>query len=244
MPLKLATKFDPQQPKVDTAHRAGFRYAEIWLDQTVLANWQSVADCLRGYPLGYALHFPNKLNLGPLALKQTVSLYRQLGCRVLVIHQPMHDKFRAPLLALDADLCLAVENHRLNPAEFEEWAERNSALTLDVEHLWKFTLGDGGLATVLDSVRAFLARFGNKLRHVHLPGYWPGFREHRPMYCAREMVLPIFSLLAEARYEGFIVSEVEPEYQNLYELNMDVSLNEIWREKYEHSSPSSNDKAS
>jgi sugar phosphate isomerase/epimerase len=235
MPLKLATKFDPQLPKVDTAHKAGFRYAEIWLDQGVLANWQSVAERLRIYPLDYALHFPNQLNLDPVALKQTVALYGQLGCQALVIHQPMHDKFREPLLALDADLGLAVENHRLSAAEFEHWAEHNSGLTLDVEHLWKFTLGNGSLEQLLDSLRAFLARFGPKLRHVHLPGYWPGFREHRPMYCARELILPVLSLLAKAGYEGFIVSEVEREYQNVHELRMDVCLYEAWREEHERS---------
>jgi sugar phosphate isomerase/epimerase len=232
MPLKLSTKFDPQPAKVENAHRAGFRYAEIWLDPAVLANGRAVAECLLAYPLGYALHFPNKLNLEPLSLEQTVALYRQLRCQSLVIHQPMHDKFRAPLLALDAELCLAVENHRLDPAKFEEWAQRNPYLTLDVEHLWKFTLGDGSLELLLDSVRDFLARFGHKLRHVHLPGYWPGFREHRPMYCSREMILPVLSLLAEARYEGFIVSEVEGEYQNIHELRMDVCLYEAWRELY------------
>jgi sugar phosphate isomerase/epimerase len=235
MTVKLSTKFDPKQPKVDNAHNAGFRYAEIWLDRTVLTNWKVVAERLGAYPLGYALHFPNQLNLDQNALKQTSALYRELGCQALVIHQPMYDKFREPLLALDATLGLAVENHQLNPAEFEVWAEQSPGLTLDVEHLWKYTLDDGTLEELLGSLRAFLARFGHKLLHVHLPGYWPGFREHRPMYCAREMILPVLSLFAEARFEGFIVSEIEREYQNIHELRMDVSLYEAWREANDRS---------
>ena len=117
-------------------------------------------------------------------------------------------------------------------------AERNPGLTLDVEHLWKFTLGDASLEILLDSLRVFLTHYGHKLRHVHLPGYWPGFPEHRPMYCARDMIFPVFSLLAEAGYEGFVVSEVELEYQNVHELRMDVLLHEAWREKHERDSGS------
>src|SRR6202011_3008068 len=114
----------------------------------------------------------------------------------------LFDKYQQALLALEPGIRLAVENHHLNPADFTAWAERNPGLTLDVEHLWKFTLEDVPLSRLLEEVRTFLKRFGDKLRHVHLPGYWPGLAEHRPMYCAREMVLPVLSLLAEARFEG------------------------------------------
>ena len=199
------------------------------------------SERLRAYPLSYALHFPNKLNLDPSALQQTVALYRQLGCQSLVIHQPMYDKFQEPLLALDAGLRFAVENHRLEPMKFDAWADQNPGLTLDVEHLWKFTLCDASLAELLASLRDFLARFGPKLRHVHLPGYWPGCQEHRPMYCAREMIFAVLSILAAARYEGFIVSEVDNEYQNVHELSMDVLLYEAWRERHERSLPSGGD---
>jgi hypothetical protein len=100
-----------------------------------------------------------------------------------------------------------------------------------VEHLWKFTLGDGPLRDLLAELRRFLGRFGGKLRHVHLPGYWPGFDTHRPMYCSREMVFPVLSLLAEAGFEGLVVSEASPEYQNGQELRMDVLLFDAWRQR-------------
>jgi hypothetical protein len=66
-----------------------------------------------------------------------------------------------------------------------------------------------------------------------MPGYWPGLEEHRPMYCARDMVFPVLSLLAEVDFEGLVVSEVSPEYQNAHELRMDVLLFDAWRERYE-----------
>ena len=43
------------------------------------------------------------------------------------------------------------------------------------------------------------------------------------------MALPVLSLLAEFHYEGLIVSEVNPEYQNAQELRMDVLLFDAWR---------------
>ena len=88
----------------------------------------------------------------------------------------MYDRYAEALLRLDPGVRLAVENHRLSPAGLIDWAEGNPGLALDIEHLWKFTLLDAPLGRLLDEVRAFLAHFGGKLRHVHLPGYWPGSR--------------------------------------------------------------------
>jgi len=104
-------------------------------------------------------------------------------------------------------------------------------LALDVEHLWKFTLRDSALEDLVGHLRGFLAGLGEKLFHVHLPGYWPGLREHRPMYCARDMVFPVLSLLSQSHFDGFVVSEVNPEYQNPEELRMDVLLFEKWRQE-------------
>jgi sugar phosphate isomerase/epimerase len=231
--LKLATKFAPRVAALEQAYRAGFRFAELWLDQAVLADWRTVVDQARSYPTGFALHFPNRLDLPVDTLEHTVALYRHLGCRCLVMHQPMYDRYREPLLRLEPELRLAVENHKLDLAGLTNWAERNTGLALDVEHLWKFTFRDGPVEQLLQQVRMLLTHFADKLQHVHLPGYWPGFREHRPMYCAREMVWPVLSLLEDAGFEGLVVSEANPEYQNACELRMDVLLFDAWREQRE-----------
>jgi len=233
--LKVATKFAPRQPDFERAHRAGFRCAELWLDAAVLADWQAIAGLARGYPFAYAVHFPNRLEHAGPALEQAVQLYRALDCHSMVIHQPLFDRHHEELLRLGPALRLAVENHKLDPERFTQWAERNPGLALDVEHLWKFTVCDGPLDRLLQEVKAFLRRFADKLRHVHLPGYVPGFAEHRPMYCAREMVFGVLSLLAEFRFEGLIVSEVNPAYQTPNDLRMDVLLFDTWREL--HDSP-------
>jgi hypothetical protein len=230
--LKLATKFVPQYLALENAYRAGFRYAELWLGPVVLTDWETVLHQARSYPNGYALHFPNRLDLTPELLEYTVTLYHQLCCRCLIIHQPMYDKFHEPLLRLDPELRLAIENHKLSLEELVDWGEQSPGLALDVEHLWKFTLRDASLEKLLDQVRILLTHFGEKLLHVHLPGYWPGFKEHRPMYCAREMIFPVLSSLAEARFEGLVVSEVDLEFQNYTELHMDILLFEAWRSQH------------
>jgi hypothetical protein len=229
--LRLATKFIPDRPALETAYRAGFRFAELWLGPAVLADHAVVAQRARDYPNGYVLHFPNRLDLSPELVEHAVTLYRSLACRCMVIHQPMHDKFRDELLRLEPALRLAVENHKLTPEQLTAWAERNSGLTLDVEHVWKFTLRDAPLPRLLEWLEAFLARYRDKLLHVHLPGYWPGFAEHRPMYAAREMIFPVLSLLEGAGFAGLVVSEANPQYQNSLELRMDVLLFDAWREQ-------------
>ena len=52
------------------------------------------------------------------------------------------------------------------------------------------------------------------------------------MYCAREMIFPVLSLLAEAHFDGLVVSEANPEYQNYPELRMDVLLFDAWRQRH------------
>jgi len=231
--LKLATKLAPTTAALETAFRAGFRHAELYLDQAILADWPGALERARHYPFGYALHFPNRPELTADMLRGCVELYRQLGCRSLVIHQPMFDRYAEELLRLEPALRLGIENHKLSPEQFAAWAERGPGLTLDVEHLWMFTHKGAPLSVVLATVQDFLRRWGDRLRHVHLPGYWPGCREHRPMYCGRDLVFPVLSLLAEHRFGGLIVSEVSMEFQNVAELTMDVLLFEAWRQRYD-----------
>lgn len=228
--LKLATKFAPEPAAFEMAHAAGFRYAEIWLDARLLTGWPTIAALARQYPLEYVLHFPNRTDLTYETQEHVAQLYHELGCRCLVIHQPQSDRFQAALLSLEPGMQLAVENHHLDPQSLEGWAAANCGLALDVEHFWMLTLRNVPLAELLTALRAFLTRWHQKLRHVHLPGYVPGFDEHRPMYCSREMVFAVLSLLEEFRFEGLIVSEVEPEFQTLNDLRMDVLLFETWQE--------------
>jgi sugar phosphate isomerase/epimerase len=227
--LKLATKFAPHLAAFEMAREAGFHHAELWTDAEVLANWKNVAAWAFSQPLEYVLHFPNRKDLSDETLAHAVALYRELGCRAMVIHQPLYDKYAQALDRLWPDICLAVENHKLDHAGLTDWAERNAELTLDVEHVWKYTLDDAPLERLLDEIRGLLTRYGHKLRHIHLPGYLPGYDEHRPMYCSREMIFPVLSLLAEIEFTGFVVSEIELAYQTANDLRMDVLMFDTWR---------------
>ena len=228
--LKLATKFAATDAALSCAWEAGFRFAELYLDADILADVPGLVERCRKHGFGYTAHFPNSAGPSPQSMTEAAArLYRELRCSCMVMHRPMFEKFGQALSEHEPDIVLAIENHKLNPDGFERWAQTNPGLALDVEHLWKFTLSDGSLDSLLAELRRFLTHFGGKLKHVHLPGYWPGFTEHRPMYCAREMIFPVLSLLAEANFSGSIVAEANPEFQNATELQMDVLLVETWR---------------
>jgi hypothetical protein len=231
--LTLATKFRPDRLQAfDTAYQAGVRGAEFWLDDALLSNWKTIASTARGYSFRYALHFPNEGVLQADALRCAVCLYNELKCRTMVIHQPMHDQYADDLLGLDPSLHLAVENHRLDTAEFDRWAEQNRWLTLDVEHLWMCTLQDASLEHLLDYLGQFLSRYGKKLRHVHLPGYRVGGDEHCPMYYSADMATRVLGLLADDGFSELVVSEADKQYQNLDELRQDVVMFEGWQTQY------------
>ena len=231
--LKLATKFVPRQPAFEMAYQAGFRAAELWSNAATLAEWEAVARQARHYPFQYVLHFPNRLEQPPATLEHAVLLYRALQCQTLVIHQPHFDRYGQALLQLEPSLNPAVENHKLSPPEFEQWAEQNPGLTLDVEHFWKFTEHDAPLDRLLSKLQRFLSQYGRTLRHVHLPGYLPGCDEHRPMYASRDLVFVVLSLLDAYNFGGLIVSEVDLPFQNPLELRMDVLLFDAWRQQHD-----------
>lgn len=231
--LYLATKFAPQAALFEQAHRAGFRAAEMWLSEKFLADVPAVVRLGRHYPLRLVAHAPNRIDWPEATLPALVRLARELALSAVVIHQEMYDPHAAALFALEPTLPLAVENGELSPDEFWRWAETNPGLTLDVEHLWKFTLQDGPFDEVMRTLDEFLARFARKLRHVHLPGYWAGMPVHRPMYASRELVFPVLDRLQAVGFGGLIVAEAATAYQTDNDRRMDVLLFETWRSESE-----------
>ena len=226
--LNLATKFKPKAEAFSMAQAAGFESAELWLDEKYLRNHDRIVHLAQQSAMSFALHFPNRGDLDLRVLENAVDLYRRLECSAMVIHAPMLAAYGELLLAIDPMIRLATENHRLKPSQFLRWADENRWLTLDVEHLWKFTLKDAPLSALLESINDFLRRYAHKLIHIHMPGYLPGGGEHRPMYCSREMVQGVLTRLDTTGYENLIVSEVNKEFQNLYELSMDMLLFQHW----------------
>ena len=231
--FRHATKFAPRNLESFTlAQNAGFDSAEFWLGPELLERWQDIVELARSYPFQYALHFPNRGELTHEHLENLVCLYQALACNVVVIHQPQFDEYSKTLRSIDPSLRLGVENHYLDSErKLRKWAEKSPYLTLDVEHLWLFTEKDDSLKKLLKSVESLLEDFGDKLIHVHLPGYLPGFKEHRPQYCSRDMVMKVFSLLADYGYDGFVVSETASRFQNEEELLMDRLLFQRWEKK-------------
>ncbi len=225
----LATKFVPVRPAFETALRAGFQAAEFWLDGSLLSQTDEIASLAREFPLRYALHFPNHGPLSIEALRSAVNLHRRLQSTAMIIHQPMFDRFGAALLEMDSEIDLAIENHILDLEGFDRWADVNPGLTLDVEHLWKFTLHDSSLAKLLEQVERFLQAHSAKLQHVHLPGYFPGGEEHHPIHHSPEMAAEILLRLADHGFKKLVVSEADLPFQTEPILQQDTLWFNRWQ---------------
>ncbi len=226
--LTLATKFVPIRENFQIANDAGFTAAEFWLDANWLLKHAEIAANAIPFPFRYALHFPNGGSMTNEDLQGAVSLYKRLNCTAMIIHRPMFDRHARALMDLDPELDLAIENHVLNPEEFERWAEQSPGLTLDVEHLWKFTLRDATLATLLKKVDQFLQKYGSKLQHVHLPGYRPGDEEHQPIHFNQELGNEILMRLADHGFTKLVVSELDIPFQTREFLEKDVAFFRRW----------------
>jgi len=228
--VNFATKFDPSQPEgFDMAWDAGFRCAEFFLNPEILDQTDLVLKLAKRRSMRYALHFPNRAQLNEGQLDAAIRLYTSLSCQAMVIHPPMMERYGDGLRARLPEVRLGVENGGLRDAKaLEAWAEGNEWLTLDVEHLWKYTHPGKSLDELKEAAAKFLERHGAKLVHVHLPGHLPGFPEHRPLYTSREFAFAVWDLLEAHGFEGLVVSEINQRYQNPQELRMDWLLFERW----------------
>ena len=224
----LATKFIPERPHFQIAIDAGFRATEFWLSAKLLSQTKEIATVAAEFPFRYALHFPNGGSIAPSELKSTVELYHELNCTAIVIHQPMFKKHGQALLDIDSTISLAIENHKLDPAGFESWAEESRGLTLDVEHLWEFTLPGASFKDLLAQIDRFLDRHAKKLQHVHLLGYHPGGEEHLPVHRHPELAIEVWDRLASHGFGKLVVSEADLPYQTRESLEKDVALFDGW----------------
>jgi hypothetical protein len=227
--LKFATRAAPQAKRLDNAHRSGFQFVELTLAAKLVDNWKKIAATADSYELRYELHFPNRAPLTQQQLKKIAKLYRHLDCKAMVIHQPMFRLYSQEMADLVPGICLAVENHRLNPKNFWHWAETHQWLTLDVEHLWKYTLKQAPLPELLSVLKRFLEKHGTQLSRVHLPGYEPGGREHQPASFNPKLARKVFTALSKIDYQGLIVSETRPSMQKLKFLKNDVAMYKTWK---------------
>lgn len=228
--LKIATKFAPEESAFRIAWQAGFRFAEFYLNPDILEDVRGITELAIEYPFEYVPHFPNK-KVTKKTAQACAWLYDKLDCDAMVIHQPMIDEWGERLLQWNPNIRFAVENHYLDETQFWNWAENNPGLNLDIEHLWKFTLQDAELSKVESFLNQFLERYHEKLNHIHLPGYVPGYDEHRPMYCSRPLMETVWPLLEKYGYSFFVVSEINKQYQTYQDLRMDALLYEGWQSK-------------
>lgn len=228
--LRLATKFLPTPENFHQATDAGFRNAELFLNAAVLEQADTVIELALGFDLQYAMHFPNKPELTETHLSACCRMFRELNASAIVIHPPMLKRYGDQLRAIDSHIVLAVETMRVPPSELPEWAQQQDAVTLDMEHIWKFSLHDAPLEQLFTLIRRIFHKAAANVVHVHMPGYLPGQGEHRPMYTSREFCIGLFDILADYEFRGLVVSEADMDFQNPFELKMDVLLFQRWCE--------------
>lgn len=226
--LKIATKFLPELSAFKQAYDAGFRNVEIFLNSAVLERVDDVVRMSHGFDMNYALHFPNKPELDESHLRNCCRLAEELNVTAVVIHEPMFRRYIESLTAIDSNIPLAIENQRVPAADLAAWVQERGSVTLDIEHIWMFSLPEATMEQLFALVREVFEAASECIKHIHMPGYLPGQGEHRPMYTSREFCTGVFDILADYDFAGLVVSEVDMQFQNEFELRMDMLLFERW----------------
>ena len=228
--LNLATKFRPGRLEFEQAYAAGFRCAELYLSAEILEQVDDILAMAQQFDMRYAMHFPNKPVLGDQHLEAIARLFDGLSASAIVIHPPMLKRYQQAMRTIHSDIVLAEETMRVPLETFQEWVSDREAVTLDIEHVWKFTLHDAPMNELFRLIRSVFDRSADHIRHIHMPGYLPGQGEHRPMYTSREFCLGVFDILADFNFTGLVVAEVDMPFQNPHDLQMDRLLYERWQQ--------------
>ncbi|MEM8952645.1 MAG: hypothetical protein AAGD22_00695 [Verrucomicrobiota bacterium] len=226
--LTFATKLHPTVANMETAWDAGYRAAEVSLNAAALRDWNASVDAVKRFPMRYTLHFPNKGPIATRKIKKIIKLYRSLQCSVMIIHPGMLQKYHAELDKKKKPLCLAVENGKVRYEAFYRWAETHNHLTLDVEHLWKYSLEDCPFPELRHEMKVFLWKYGSKVRHVHLPGYIPGQEEHQLTNKNPKLARMVLNLLELDGIPRTIVSEARTSLRTPENLAADSRFFENW----------------
>ena len=157
--LKLATKFLPEPHAFEQAFDAGFRNAELYLNTAVLEQADDVIAMARQFDMNYAMHFPNKPELSDRHLQACCRLFDELNASADVIHPPMLQRYGVAVKAIHPNIVLGIETMRVPPDQLVEWARQHQTVTLDMEHIWKFSLRDTPMEELFKLVRNINNRY-------------------------------------------------------------------------------------
>lgn len=198
-----AAKCAPETGHLRAITDAGFKAAELYLSKAIMARSGDVARLCKKFPLQYALHAPNDAHC-PGKLRE---LAEKTGARVIVLHDIFwEDEWRQTIeIFRGSPVKLCVENMTCSHDPLKFMRRYGLGRCLDLEHLQLECRG------VYES--EFL-RIMRQASHIHITGYTPGSaRWHTPADYAPDNSARMLDLLAQAGYDGLVVSEAGTEYQ-------------------------------
>ena len=130
---------------------------------------------------------------------------------------------------IDPGIQLAVENQNITFDNLESWIQANEAVTLNIEYLWKNTLQDCDFPELQSVLTRLFHNYGSKICKVHLSGYRPDHPVKTPLSHSKEVTEFVFDLLLKNGFQGFVVGEIDVEFQTSENLSLDLKFFQEWK---------------
>ena len=226
--FSIATKFSPEAANFEKAVFADYECAELHLTPLRLMSWRSLSKIARSYDLEYALHFPTGDKSTVQTCEEVVELCRDISCDLITVHEENLDVANT-ISALDPSIRLAVENQNVSFGDLDEWIQSHDFVTLNIEHLWKHTLLNCERNELVSVVNRLMHNYRDRIRHVHLSGYTADQPTRRPIHLSQDFSQSLLDVFLQEEYDGFVVWEIDTEFQTGELLRKDMDWYQSWR---------------
>ena len=226
--FSFATKFSPEAANFEKAIFSGYQHAELHLTPTRLMSWRSLSKIARSYDMNYVLHFPTSGKVSQQTCEEIVALAQDIDCHTVTVHECDLD-VALPIRKIDPGIQLAVENQRVRFDDLDSWLTANEGVTLNIEYLWENTLESCEFHELKSVLTRLFHNYGTKIRKVHLSGYRPETPAKHPLSASKEVTEFVFDLLLNGGYQGFVVGEIDVDFQTSEMLTQDLEFFRSWK---------------
>lgn len=226
--FKMLTKFFPDAANFEKAVFAGYSSAELHLTPVRLMSWRSLSKIARSYDMDYVMHFPTSGKRTESTCEEIVQLARDINCNLVSVHEvdlSLADRINR----IDPEIRLAVENQDVARGEIDSWIQSFELITLNIDYLWKYTLGHCSFSELSNEVRRLFQTFGNRIASVHLSGIGSDRTRKYPLSESPDTSRMLWDLLAEVQYAGVVVAELDVTFQTAENLTRDLTLFQDWQ---------------
>jgi sugar phosphate isomerase/epimerase len=201
--MKIAAKVAPKKDELALLKEIGYENVEVYTNDEYIKNKIDCAKILNSFDFDYAVHAPKKFYD-----ESVINFADSIGAKIVVVHHVLAADKLAEIVnkAKNYGIVVCIEfggsEHLHDSKEFFDLKKKikDLKMCMDMEHTVNYNV-----------FPEIIRKVGRSISHVHISGSPPGL--HHPPQDNLEFVRAAIRELKKINYEGFVVAEMDLEYQ-------------------------------